>query len=220
MILTQGLRAWKKLGISGKNYILISRPQNDVISESKLEFVIINKKAFKNVVKKNLSLFQFKLGSQLDENFVFETFLSSRFIDLFKGNEALQGIVLGYGTENSLTYEKGNSLRKEVSYDAKIIPPFQNLEEPETMEELAQQIEKYVSIHGGTWKNILDELADFSFYTENEEEITPKIPFSFHSESEESKQLIKEYIEAEKKIIALLHDEKFLDKVIERFQND
>ncbi len=220
VILTQGINAWEKLNIVGKNYVLLFRPDKEMTSESSREIVILNKTAFKNVIKKNLTLFQFKLGPGVDENVVLDTFLSSSFIDLFKGNEALQGIVLGYGTENSLTYERGNSLRKEVLNDAKITPPFFIHEEPETMEEIAQQIEKYASIHGGTWKNILDELADFSFYTENEEEVTPKIPFSFHTESEESRQLIKEYIEAEKKVISLLHDEKFLDKVIERFQND
>lgn len=218
VILTQGLNAWRKQKIEGKNYLLFSSPGREV--GSACEIILINTKAFNQVVRENLSLFRFKLGPQLNEKNLLENILSpSGFSTLLKGHEALQGILFGYGTENALTYERGNSLRKAALSISKLNPPFQFNQEPTTAEELKQHIVNYVNKHGGSGQPILDELANFSFYTpENDDEVIPKIPFSFHANSDESKKLLNDYKEAEKRVVSLQAEKKFLDKVLDRFR--
>lgn len=217
VILTQGLKAWEKLNIKSKNYLLVFL---ETESEPLQEILLINKQAFLEIIRKNLSLFQFKLGSQINEHILLEKILSPHgFSTLLKGHEALQGILFGYGVENSLTYERGNALRKKTLGSSKLNPPFQFNQEPTTPEELEQQVIDYVNDQKGTGQNILDELSDFSFYTpESTDEIIPKIPFSFHTKSDESKKLLQDYKKAEQVILSLQSEDKFLDNVLERLK--
>jgi hypothetical protein len=218
VIFTQGLKAWKKLNIQSKNYLLISVTSTET---QPFEMIfLINKKAFNNVVRNNLSLFRFKLGPQINEQNLLDNLLSPNgFSTVLKGHEALQGILFGYGVQNSLTFERGSALRKITFKASKVIPPFQYHLEPTTPEELKEQIYNYVDSQEGLGQNILDELADFSFYMpENENEITPKIPFSYHTESEESKKLLEAYKESEKTLINLQAQKNFLDQILTRLK--
>ncbi len=218
VIFTQGLKAWKKLNIQSKNYLLV--PLTNSGAEPFEVIILINKKAFNNAVQNNLSLFRFKLGPQVNGQNLLDSLLSpSGFSTLLKGHEALQGILFGYEAENSLTYERGNALRKMVFDASKVNPPFQYNFEPTTPEELKEQITSYVDSQAGVGQSILDELADFSFYVpENEDEIIPKIPFSYHTKSEESKKLLESYKESEKTLINLQAQKDFLDQVLGRLK--
>lgn len=181
---------------------------------------LVNKKAFNSAVQNNLSLFQFKFGPQVDEQNLLDGLLSPNgFSHLLKGHEALQGILFGYGTENSLTYERGNSLRKMMFNSSQVNPPFQYHLEPSTPEALKEQVNSYVDSQLGVGQNILDELSDFSFYmSKNDNEIIPKIPFSYHTKSEESKKLLEAYQEAEKTLVNLQAQKNFLDQVLTRLK--
>lgn len=217
VLFTQGLNAWKQLNIQSKNYLLIFFTSNK--TKPFQELILINKKAFEDTVRKNLSLFQCKLGPQVNEQNLLNSILSTGFSSLLKSHEALQGILFGYGAENSLTYERGNALRKKALDYSKIHPPFQSTNEPVTPDELKERIMNYVASQGGTGQNLLDELSDFSFYIpENEDEIIPKIPFSFHSKSEETKKLLAAYKESEKTVIHLQAQKNFVEKVLERLK--
>jgi hypothetical protein len=216
VIYTQGLKAWKKLNIQSKNYILISLPPNEV--ELFEVIFLINKKAFNKAVKNNISLFQLKLGPDVNDEGLLNSLLAPNgFSNLLKGHEALQGILFGYGLENSLTYERGNALRKMTINSSKVNPPFQYNSEPTTPEELMKQVISYVNSQEGHGQNLLNELADFSFYTpEINDEIIPKIPFSYHTKSEASKKLLDAYKESEKTVIKLQAQNNFLEKVLGR----
>ncbi|MEK7340475.1 MAG: hypothetical protein AABZ92_07190 [Verrucomicrobiota bacterium] len=217
VLFTQGLNTWKQLNIQVKNYLLVFFTSNE--AKSFQEFILINKKAFEDIVRKNLSLFQCKLGSQVNEQNLLDSILSTGFSSLFKCHEALQGILFGYGVENSLTYERGNALRKKALGSSKINPPFQSANEPITPDELKERIIHYVASQGNTEQNLLEELSDFSFYTpESEDEITPKIPFSFHLKSEESKNLLAAYKESERTVINLQSQKNFVEKILKRLK--
>lgn len=217
VLFTQGLNTWKQLNIQGKNYLLVFFTSNK--SKPFQELILINKKAFEDIVRKNLSLFQCKLGPQVNEQNLLNSILSTGFFSLFKSHEALQGILFGYGVENSLTYERGNALRKKALGCSKINPPFQSTNEPITPDELKERIINYVASQGGAEQNLLDELRDFSFYVpEKEDEIIPKIPFSLHLKSEESKKLLAAYKESERTVINLQNQKNFVEKILEKLK--
>lgn len=218
IIFTQGLNAWKKLNIQSKNFLLISIINNK--DEHSQSFFIINKKALKKVIQKNLSLFQLKLGHQINEDRLLNGLLfPNGFSTILKGQEALQGILFGYGTENALTYERGNTLRKKIFSTPHVNPPFQYNLEPSTPDELKDKMTLYVNNQESNEQGILDELVDFSFYTpEIKDNVIPKIPFNYHTKSEESKKLLEIYKETEKTMITLQTHPDFLNKVIKRLQ--
>ena len=218
VIFTQGLKAWKKLNIQSKNYLLVLLTSNEI--ERSEMFFLINKKAFEDTVKKNLPLFQLKLGPQINEQSLLNNLLSPNgFSTLLKGHEALQGILFGYGLENSMTYERGNALRKMVRSTSKVNPPFRDNQDPTTPDELKEQVMTYVDSQEGYGQSILDELADFSFYIpEDGDKVIPKIPFSYHTKSEESKKLLEAYKETEKTVIKLQAQSDFLVKILERLK--
>lgn len=210
IILTEGLKVWNKLKIMGKTYLFLSLEDQ---KRSSQEIILINKEAFNKVIRENLSLFRFKLGYQIDEYNILEKISSVGFFAFFQGQEALQGILLGYGTGNAITYERGNSLRKAALQMSN--------SEPENVQDLKKRITDYAKVHGGNWETILRELDDFSFYTpQKEDTIIPKIPFSFHVNSEESKDLLIKYKRAEKRVVSLLNENKLVYKIINRIQND
>lgn len=218
LIFTQGLQAWKKLNIQSNNYLLVSFSNNESVFSNVIIFV--NKKAFKDVVKKNLPLFQFKLGPEVNEQNLLSNLLSpDGFTTMLKGHEALQGILFGYGVGNSLTYERGNALRKKALNARTVNPPFQHIHESTTPDQLKQEIVSYVDSGESYGQNVLNELADFSFYISDEkEEIIPKIPFSYHTKSEESKKLLDAYAESEKTVLYLRAQNNFLEKTLERLR--
>lgn len=218
VILTQGLNAWKKLGITGKNYLFFSQASNeDPVFQ---EIVFVNKKAFQKAVRENLSLFRLKLGPQMNEQNLLENILTfNGFFHWLKGHESLQGILLGYGVENSLTYERGEALYKAVFKASGPNPPFQIIHEPETVGEVKQKMIDYAKTYRNNGESLVEELADFSFYTPEEgEKVIPKIGFTLHTESKESKNLIEEYKEVEKKVAAIQKEKKILEKVLKKFR--
>lgn len=212
LMLEKGIETWNKLpGKSNKYLIAVIRtdPQTPYSS-----FLVINKTAFSKAVKENLSLFQFKLGTQCNEETLLNRLLAPcGFSQLLKGHESLQGILFGYGVQNSLTYERGNALRKK----AEDFHLAQGGLEATTPEELREQILNYIQAHNGDGQEILDELTDFSFFSPSPENaIAPKIPFSFHTSSEESATLINQYTLAEKELATLQSQNDFLDHVLKK----
>lgn len=78
-----------------------------------VEILLINKKALVNVVHTNLALFQSRFGINFDAKQLLTTIYTQKTISaLFKGCPALLGIMLGYGTKNSLLYERAAFLKK------------------------------------------------------------------------------------------------------------
>lgn len=207
VLFSQGIHVLKKLNIQSKNYpfvFFINEP------DSFQELILINKKAFKEIIRNNLSLFQYKLGPQVNEQNILDSVLSK---GLFRGHQALLGILFGFGIENSLTYERLNVLCNKALESSKINPPFQYTNEPKTIEEREKLFISYVNSQGDLGQNLLDEQADFTCG-----EITPKICFAFHTNSEESKKLLAAYKELEHKMVHLQTQKNFVDQILERLK--
>jgi FKBP-type peptidyl-prolyl cis-trans isomerase len=197
------LKFWKEIAPEKHlNYILTAHKSKNNPQQN--EFLIINCKEFLHAVQTNLLLFQYEFGINTTPENLLETLLdpANSFYSLFKKQIALQGIVLGYGTKNAITYEKGSAAKKQLTSNIPLSPPHQAASAPKNEEEFVQKI-------GNTPK-------DFSYYKPLNQNDHLKIPFSFHANSSESKHLIHEYRKNQKQIDLLLNDKKFLNQVILR----
>ena len=70
------------------------------------ELLIANRPALISTINAHLDLFQLKFGFNLNLSELLDNLQQSGFGALFQGEIALQGIVLGYGYENAISYER------------------------------------------------------------------------------------------------------------------
>lgn len=176
------------------------------------EFLIINRDRFIKSVKENLLLFQYKFGIGITPEKMLEKLLSEEndFQSLFQESIALQGILLGYGTQNAITYEKGVHLRKTIFSHANCLLPYNLPTYPTSTQELLDKMSQ-----NPTWKQIKNEIQDLS-YKQNSPDSRLKIPFSFHKNSDETRRLFDEYTKSQKIIECVLKSRNFSKQIIEK----
>ncbi len=182
-----------------------------LLVEKDNEFLLINRKEFIRVVTDNLSLFQYKMGIDISPEGLLASLSDpvNTFSSLFREEIALQGILLGYGTGNSITYEKGTRLIKSLK-DSTISFPLRSSPWPKTEGEMIQKLDAAF----GLKKNGKQEMQDLSFYKSSDKNDRLKIPFSFHPHTQESKHLLSCYREDQKSVDAILSDKNFLNKIL------
>lgn len=202
------------------DYMLVFNDSNDVSPQSN-EFMIINRKAFIRVVEENLLLFKSKFGHDVTPARLIENLISPNkgFSYLFGKEIALQGIVLGYGTDNSITYERGSSLIEIVTSRSPLSPPNKLPPPPATEAEMILTIENNPGTQQN-WKKIKEETNDFSYYKSLGTEDKLKIPFSFKQNSEETKALLNAYRKAQNRVSKILEKNNFLIHILKKFKTD
>ena len=202
--------------LMASNYILVSQGLQDLASESN-EFILINQKAFLKVVKENLVLFKYKLGHTITPETLFEKLVDPRqgFSKLFKSNMALQGIVLGYGTNNSISFERVSPFGGASSNPSS--PPNQLPPPPKTEEEMISRLENNAK-NNGSWGQVKEEIKDISYYCSKDSDDKLKIPFSFHQNSEETRILFQKYRKAESKVSRVLKDQDFPKNILKKLK--
>jgi FKBP-type peptidyl-prolyl cis-trans isomerase len=176
------------------------------------EFLIVNRDRFIKSVQENLLLFQYKFGIGITPEKMLEKLLSEEndFQSLFQESIALQGILLGYGTQNAITYEKGVHLRKTLLSHANCLLPYTLPTYPTSTQELLDKMSQ-----NATWKQIKNEIQDLS-HKQNSPDNHLKIPFSFHKNSDETRRLFDEYTKSQKIIERILKSKNFSKQIIEK----
>lgn len=197
------LTYWQKIAPNPKNqnYIFL-----DFLDSDAHEITLINRKAFLDVVKTNSLLFDYKFGCSTTPQTLLENLIQNGFSSVFKENIALQGIVLGYGVENSICYECGSSFLKQLV--PKTSPPNQIPSPAKNPEEILQKIKN---------KNWANKLQDLTCYRSSETNDRVKIPFSFLKNSKKSKQLLQSYKKYQANTDSVLTKTKFLSEVLQKF---
>ena len=195
------------------NYILVIQ---DPFS-SNIEFMLINQKAFFKVIKENLVLFKYKFGYDLTPESLLGKFTNENqtFSKLFGNEIALQGIVLGYGTNNAISFERA-SLFTDAPNNLSS-PPNKLLPPPKTEEEMICRIETCVK-DKDHWKKVKEETKDISYYHPQNAEDKLKIPFSFHPNTKETKALIRQYRKAEAKLSCQMATQNFVENVSKKLR--
>jgi FKBP-type peptidyl-prolyl cis-trans isomerase len=126
--LREGAFILKKMSNKLKNKIIIhiyNRP--DTLAKDYVHILFINRDLFLSVVKNNLSLFQYVLGPSVTPMALLNQLTDSNnsFHSILKNDKVLIGILLGYGTQNSLYVSRIENIEEELL--APDQPPFKSL---------------------------------------------------------------------------------------------
>ncbi len=187
--------------------------------DSMKSITIINKAALAEVLNKNLSLFQSRLGWQATSETLLTQILNFKegIGKLYSGHPALIGICLGYGTQNSILYERTSRLTQLV-LNPSATAPFRIGPAPSNEQEMIQQLVALNEQPRLPYSSLQAELADITLSvrppTSNLNGNGTKIPFSYWGQSIESKNLLQDYGESEKKIKLFLNSPDFLNQLL------
>ncbi len=190
--------------------ILVSR-ENTLSSFH--DFMIINRKAFSSVVQENIALFKLQFGKDISAKRLLEDLISTKdgFASLFGNKQALQGILLGYGQENSISYERAFPFKQAI-ISPKPSPPIAAPYPPFGKAFLQKEREQFKE--NTLWKKVMHETKDFDCHFLLQVENNLKIYFSFHKNAIESQELIKAYEKAQCEIDAVLSAPNFLNTTL------
>lgn len=125
--LKEGARIWKQISNSAGNNdsdIILNITENeDSNLQGQLHILAINIPLLRQVVNNNIVLFKYILGPTFSTDDFLNTLKTNKqhFYKLLKGNKVLIGIILGYGTENSLF---GSRLESVMEILENQRPPF------------------------------------------------------------------------------------------------
>lgn len=108
--LREGANVWKKIASRSSKFAIHTYDKSETFAKSHIDVLFINKPLFLETVKQNLPLFRYILGSQVTPESLLNalTDSSNTLSSILKNNSTLIGIILGYGTMNSI---KGGRLQ-------------------------------------------------------------------------------------------------------------
>ncbi|SCA62559.1 hypothetical protein SCG7109_AB_00340 [Chlamydiales bacterium SCGC AG-110-M15] len=218
------LRVWNKLpkNSNSAKFILNTQTPSGI--------VLINKKSFLNVVKKNIRLFQYILGTEVSPESLLRE-MTSPTADIGKilhNNDALLGIVLGYGAENAIAYERGKEILKPLEGKAMPTFPYRIKQFGESPEETLATLKKYYAskqkadlLSKFSYQSVVDELDNL--FNPQEElyrqfpSTPPYIGFTALKTSQESQKLISSYRKTHNIILEKRKSPHLLEELFEKF---
>ncbi|MGA8165292.1 MAG: FKBP-type peptidyl-prolyl cis-trans isomerase [Waddliaceae bacterium] len=124
----EGARVWKQLNLTtNKEYVLSICEVSDGLDENMNGILFIHRKLFLETVKRNIELFQYVIGPEVSPQFLLDKLEdpAESVGKLLKQDNALTGIIFGFGTQNSLVGSRMERLIKEFSSPE--IPPIKPL---------------------------------------------------------------------------------------------
>lgn len=169
------------------------------------EILSINRVAFLKTVQTDHLLFISRFGIHCTPQSILDQLVREGFAITFKKHPALQGIVLGYGTENAITYEIGAACLKHPS--PKVVLPFKVSSKCRDPEELMARISDPA---------IQKQLRRVGVYRPKNQKDKTKIPFSYLTDSPDSQKLIAKYQQTQVQIEKVLVKPRFLSDVCNR----
>ncbi len=170
------------------------------------EVLSVNRKAFLKAIQANNLLFTHQFGQDYSPQSLLNELLTQGFSAIFKECPALQGIILGYGTENAITYERCSSFLR--SLDPKTTPPLNLPVTAKNAEEKLLQIKD---------KTRLRQMQEITYYSPSSHNDKVKIPFSYLKNSKYSQKLIAGYQKAQSLTEKALLKPRFLFNVCNHF---
>jgi len=185
----------------------------DIIPYANEELLIINEKALESTVNDQLALFQQEFGVNVNAKKIVTNLKQFQhgFERLFKNNKTLQGIVLGYGLENSITYDHKCSLLNQAK-NVSNLAPLESLFLPKTPEEAFNKLKAW---HHKNYSNDdYDKVFHLVNYFNSSTQNKLNIPFCYLQDIATTKKLFQEYSASQKKITALLERKKIVENVL------
>lgn len=217
-VFPKGKALWQRLNVSphNKEYAFAIFNCNGYCN-----FIAINRKAFLKAVNGNIALFRYVLGPTLTAETLLQKLLDAKddFYQVFKDDNVLFGILLGYGTENALLISREEALCCSRASNQKEEFPF---------------LSYLVRVdRPGEFKNQLQRPSFFfSTISEEIEAINKRVASSHHNppmnpyeipyfgcvlDSVETQELLATYKNNQKELIAAVQDPDFLEKTLTKF---
>lgn len=218
-ILVNGFNLWQELNlqVNDKKYFFLSFD----FDHSYRHFICINRKAFIQTVNDNLSLFRYVLGPTLTAEDLLAKLIQSKdqFYTVLKDDNALLGILLGYGTQNALLHSRKEFISDAFSYDRVEDFPLISRKNRMKLTILPRTHKKHPSLG---FSSLIDEInaikkgmvVSRSLFRFN----SCKIPyFGCEPNSEETKSLLDTYGMNRDEIIKITQSEGFLEHALNKF---
>lgn len=228
--LRMGCKAWQNCTFKNGNnsYLLKIREHED-----NYEIISLNKKRVLEVIQENLSLFQYVLGPKVTPESVFSTLANSEdsFYDILQHDNALVGILLGFGTTNSILGSRCEALGTSVRATPTL--PYASMQELKTQTEAWDYLILGMMFKGNFpdissaekkpsmgMDNIEEELA----YIDNLEDesspklwkYSPRLIFRKYKTDPTNDDIIARYESEQKQLNKLLKSEDFFSQVLSR----
>ncbi|MGL4539987.1 MAG: hypothetical protein ACRCU0_03320 [Candidatus Rhabdochlamydia sp.] len=189
------------------NYVILKQIDNP-ISQHVLWIIMINKSRFLETVSEHLDLFCELLGKKITpKELLNEVTLNQRSLWNILNNEALYGILLGYGKENSLAFKRrldlGQVFNSAFRKPHPSPPPFC----PKPSKGFQSAEEEFLYLE--------KQCCSFDI---QQSPLSPLMPPTFMTmkNDEKTKELTKEYKETFKQIIAIYAKGDFLSITLDR----
>ena len=226
----EGARVWKNLSPTiNSNCLSYFYQVNDSLAKKYYHFLFINKKGFIETVQDEISLFKYSLGPTatpevllgqlLDPNIPFHVTLND--------DKALIGVILGYGTKNSITVGRIESLQE--SFFAKELPPRKSV--IQQLENLSEAMKEYLllaSVEGISNRKMFSPSFGFNSVDEelntliqrveiSSEKLSTKKPYFIFGKltnDDFSNSRIELLEKVQEKILALTESSSFLPEVL------
>jgi FKBP-type peptidyl-prolyl cis-trans isomerase len=225
VILREGSLVLKNRRFKEKNIIIHTYNKKDSLAEDYVHILFINKKLFLDVVQNNLLLFQYVLGPDVTAEKLLKklTDPEQTFHSVLKCDKVLIGIILGFGTQNSLYGARIENLENcrffEYPPQARCVTKFPHipLEYKKTVFLNCMQhgnFEREVSYgYSSIEEEVKKSKLKMVVSSEKLETTNPNFIFG-HLQDEESQALIAKLESTQEKIQELLSSEKFLEQTI------
>lgn len=208
-LLREGIRIWEKSGLALLNSNYSIQASQSPTLEGWIDLFFINKQAFLNVVDRNLPLFQYVLGPKVTSHSLLNQFLDSRqnLASIFYEDRVLNGLILGYGTQNALYGSRMEYLHEYLNANVSGI-----------------ETQKFSGIQNSSpsfgFSNILEEMDHLKnelFITTHKTEDLPRLPWFGAIANEETDRLLAAYKITQKKLKHVLASSHFLEEVLFQF---
>lgn len=208
-LLKVGTRIWEKTGLSTlKSNYGIYKSNRPSYGWGHIDF--INKQSFMDTINRNLPIFQYALGPMLTYEALLDRFKdpSENLDSIFHADRVLNGIILGFGTDNAL---KGS--RREYLLDHSMEFHLPKLESPES----PPLIQRGTPSFG--FSNLYEEMALLTkeeVITTTYESPTPRLPWFASFKNVETDQLLAGYKIVQKNLKDVLSSSDFLGEIFSR----
>ncbi|MGL5263228.1 MAG: hypothetical protein ACRDAI_01410 [Candidatus Rhabdochlamydia sp.] len=188
------------------NYVILKQIDH-ARNHHVLQIIIINKSRFLETISEHLDLFCELIGKKITpKELLDEVILNQRSLWDILNNDALYGILLGYGKENSLAFQRRLDLGRVFTSDSrKPHPPIPFYPKPSKEFQSAEEEFLYFE-------------KQHDFFDIRESRLSPLCPLTFMTmkNDEKTKELTKEYKETFKQIIAIYAKGDFLSITLDR----
>lgn len=213
----KGIELWKDLNVPSHNkeYLFVIFHDNNYC-----HMVSINRRAFLKVVNENISLFRYILGPHLTAENLLQNLIDAGndFYNVLKDDNTLLGILLGYGTQNSINHSRDEIVTDANSFTRTDKFPFLS----QTMLMKCHQLPK--SAKNGPslgFHTLAQEHEVFKESTKVSRDLRPfekcSIPyFSCDPNSKETQDLLATYEQNRQEVIRSLSGDDFLERTLRK----